>query len=159
MQTAFPLVNESQLGTRLNEAVVHDRRGEFALLLSMLSIDARDMAQFQWDKALEQAALLRKRFELPASAPLLADLSADAPVVDNSRVFSSQGQTAFRLQQALTPEATLIRGRDTMAMTQVLANCDHYTRLRHRNTAPLPEVAEPHLVEQLAQQRRLAKMI
>lgn len=159
MQTAFPLINESQLGTRLNEAIGHDRRGEFALLLSMLSIDVRDMAQFQWEKDLEQAASLRKRFELPASAPLLADLCADASVVDNSRVFASQGHTAFRLRQALTPEALLIRCTETMAMAEVLANCDHYTRLRQKNAAPMPDVALPHLVEQLAQQRQLAKLI
>lgn len=155
MQIDVPLVNEAQIGIRLNAAIEHNRRGEFALLLSLLSVDARDMAQFQWQKDLDTAQKLQQQFELPPKQPLLADLSLFEPVVDNSQVFITQGARAFQLQQALQPEALVIRGAEPTAMAEALSNCDLTTQLRQRGRLTSPQIELMHFADQLAIQRNL----
>jgi len=155
MQIDVPLINEAQIGTRLNAAIEHNRRGEFALLLSLLSADARDMAQFQWQKELDTAEKLQRQFELPPKQTLVADLSSDNHIIDNSAVFMQQGARAFQLQQALRPEALVIRGGEPIAMAEALSNCELTTRLRQRGQLPSPQVEIMHFADQLAIQRNL----
>jgi len=50
MQIDDLLITESQLNSRLNNSVHENRRGEFALLLAMLSHDALDFSQFHLPK-------------------------------------------------------------------------------------------------------------
>lgn len=155
MQIAVPLVNEAQIGTRLNAAIEHNRRGEFALLLSLLSADARDMAQFQWQKELDSAQQLQRQFDLPPKPPLLADYSLGESIVDNSPIFNQAGARAFQLQQAICPEALVIRGGESMAMAEVLSNCDLTTQLRQRGQLTSPTIDIMHFADQLAAQRNL----
>ncbi|MBW0281391.1 queD-like protein [Shewanella xiamenensis] len=155
MQIDVPLINEAQIGSRLNAAIEHNRRGEFALLLSLLSADARDMAQFQWQKELDTAEKLQRQFELPPKQTLVADLSSDNHIIDNSAVFMQQGARAFQLQQALRPEALVIRGGEPIAMAEALSNCEFTTRLRQRGQLPSPQVEIMHFADQLAIQRNL----
>lgn len=155
MQIDVPLINEAQIGTRLNAAIEHNRRGEFALLLSLLSADARDMAQFQWQKELDTAEKLQRQFELPPKQTLVADLSSDNHITDNSAVFMLQGARAFQLLQALRPEALVIRGSEPIAMAEALSNCELTTRLRQRGQLPSPQVEIMHFADQLAIQRNL----
>ncbi|MDI5831689.1 VC2046/SO_2500 family protein [Shewanella xiamenensis] len=155
MQIDVPLINEAQIGSRLNAAIEHNRRGEFALLLSLLSADARDMAQFQWQKELDTAEKLQRQFELPPKQTLVADLSSDNHIIDNSAVFMQQGARAFQLQQALRPEALVIRGGEPIAMAEALSNCEYTTRLRQRGQLPSPQVEIMHFADQLAIQRNL----
>ncbi len=158
MQIDVPLINESQLGIRLNAAVEHDRRGEFALLLSLLSADARDMAQFQWQKEVATTEKLQRQFDLPPEQLLVADLSTTQSVTDNSALFTTQGARAFQLQQALRPEALVIRGSESMEMTEVLSNCDLSTCLRQRNQLPSVQIELMHFADQLAIQRNLVPL-
>ena len=155
MQIDVPLINEAQIGSRLNAAIEHNRRGEFALLLSLLSADARDMAQFQWQKELDTAEKLQRQFKLPPKQTLVADLSSDNHIIDNSAVFMQQGARAFQLQQALRPEALVIRGGEPIAMAEALSNCEFTTRLRQRGQLPSPQVEIMHFADQLAIQRNL----
>ncbi|MDN5500832.1 MAG: queD-like protein [Shewanella sp.] len=155
MQIDVPLINEAQIGSRLNAAIEHNRRGEFALLLSLLSADAREMAQFQWQKELDTAEKLQRQFELPPKQTLVADLSSDNHIIDNSAVFMQQGARAFQLQQALRPEALVIRGGEPIAMAEALSNCEFTTRLRQRGQLPSPQVEIMHFADQLAIQRNL----
>jgi hypothetical protein len=157
MQIEFPLVNESQCGDRLNQAVEHHRRGEFGLILAMLSADARDQAQFQIDSDLSQAEKLIKQFELPKSQALIADLSTTEPLTDNADVFYQQGLRGFQLAQALTPEALVIRGHTSDDMALALSNCDPLTRLRQNHAIPqLPDFNQMHFIDQLAIQRQIS---
>ncbi|ABI39130.1 conserved hypothetical protein [Shewanella sp. MR-4] len=159
MRIDVPLINEAQIGSRLNAAIEHNRRGEFALLLSLLSADARDMAQFQWQKELDNAEKLQRQFELPPKQALVADLSTDNKVTDNSAVFVEQGARAFQLQQALRPEALVIRGAEPIAMAEALSNCDLTTRLRQRGQLPSPKMDVMHFADQLAIQRNLVPLL
>lgn len=157
MQTEFPLVNELQCGNRLNQAIEHDRRGEFGLILAMLSADARDLAQFQLDRELTSAQKLTKHFDLPQTAPVVADLSQSTPVTDNAEHFYAGGMRGFQLAQALTPEALVIRGRTSDAMALTLSNCDVITRLRQTDQVPAIEVLnQMHFIDQLALQRQMS---
>ena len=123
------LINELQLGDTLNRAIEFNRRGEFGLLLAMLSHDARDMAQFTLSQDVPVEVKLKQEFELPDPQPFIADLSAEY-VVDNSQHFIEEGARSFQLHQALVPEALVIRGGREQAMSEVLDNTDLHTRLR-----------------------------
>ncbi|MEZ9199719.1 VC2046/SO_2500 family protein [Shewanella sp. 10N.286.54.B9] len=157
MQAVSPLVNELQLGSRLNCAVESNRRGEFALLLSLLSADARDMAQFQTPEFKDED--LRAKFELGGSQALIKRLSKDSPVTNNSTAFQNGGVTAFRLNNAMDEEALVIRGNEQLDMEEVLANCDNHARNRYQNIAIEQSVKSTHFVDQLVMQRQMSELI
>ncbi|MCE9678542.1 hypothetical protein LZP69_04955 [Shewanella sp. AS1] len=168
MQSNQLLINEVNLGTRLNQAVGMARRGEFALLLAMLSNDVCDMAQFHLQECDNKLQALRQKFQLPPPQPYVADLSLNA-VVDNSACFHhsleeqshTSNLTGFHLQHYLTPEALVVRGRDSLDMHQVLTNCDPVTQARHKgevNAATYFD-QDQHFSEQLVAQRTMAKAI
>ncbi|MCL1142503.1 VC2046/SO_2500 family protein [Shewanella gaetbuli] len=164
MQIESILVNELQLGSRLNNAVENQRRGEFGLLLAMLSADSTDMAQFQLDKALTLDEKLYKQFELPKPITLVADLSENNSPINNGECFNQHGFDGFRLQQALTPEALITRGRHDDGVAMALANTDPVTKAKfEQSTLPIPQlysdIDEMHFVDQLARQRQLCQTI
>lgn len=154
MQIDVQLINESQLGSRLNHAIENNRRGEFGLLLSMLSIDARDMSQFQLDNETDETKRLRKQFQLGHQQALTEVLNSDHDPTDHSQLFIQEGSCSFRLHHAMKPEALVIRGQQSMSMNQVLSNCDAVTKLRHLKQIQTPLTDTEHLSEQLAKQRQ-----
>lgn len=159
MQIESLLVNELQLGGRLNAAVENQRRGEFGLLLAMLSADSSDMAQFQFDKDLTINQKLYKQFQLQQPQKLVDDLSSTATEhIDNAAVFHSQGLRQFHLQQSLYPEAMVIRGKHDDAMTQALSNSSHLVKSKYEGIETHYEaVEEMHFVEQLERQRQISQ--
>ncbi|MCE9687686.1 queD-like protein [Shewanella sp. AS16] len=159
MQIDVPLVNEAQIGSRLNLAVESDRRGEFGLLLALLSTDARDMAQFHWQAELDQQQKLQRSFQLPPAEVLVADLSAGQPVVDNARAFGADGIKGFQLQQALMPEALVIRGQRDTGLNDALNNSGHLTRLRHQAALSMPASKPVDLAELLTMQRQWGQRV
>lgn len=156
MRTDVSLINELQLGGRLNQAVESHRRGEFALLLALMSQDVRDWPQFHLHDDVEKDAVLRQQFDLPAPQPLVGDLSQEPIPVDNSYHFISEGERSFQLAQALVPEPLVIRGKRDSGMQDALDNCDWHTRLRTEGALNQPKVALMEFVDQLSEQRRLA---
>lgn len=112
MRTDVSLINELQLGERLNLAVESHRRGEFALLLALLSQDVRDWPQFHLHDDVEKDTVLRQQFDLPAPQPLVGDLSQEPSPVDNSYHFISEGERSFQLAQALMPDLWLSGERE-----------------------------------------------
>ncbi|NRD73673.1 hypothetical protein HQQ94_10540 [Shewanella sp. VB17] len=160
MRTSTILINESQLGTRLNHAIDQDRRGEFALLLAFLSADARDMAQFHLSHdAIDPNLALRAKFELPEKQDLINDVTVQSSPRDNSSTFVKGGIRAFQLMQALSPEALVIRGDKPMLMQKVLANCDILTRQKYNNNvaSEVHSALDIHFVDLLAQQRLISR--
>ncbi|KVX01262.1 VC2046/SO_2500 family protein [Shewanella frigidimarina] len=160
MQIESTLVNELQIGSRLNVAIENNRRGEFGLLLAMLSIDARDMAQFQLDNDVESTQKLRQRFSVPQPQLLVDDISVHPDTIDNAMIFQQQGARQFQLQQALTPEALVIRGSQPDSMVEVLSNCDYLTKNKAINVyqqhTPLEDM---HFLEQLSTQRKISNTL
>lgn len=165
MQVSQALINELQLGTRLNASVEANRRGEFGLLLAMLSTDSRDMAQFQINKELSVEQKLYKQFELPPAQDLVDNLAKDAIHIDNANAFY-QGETAnsnikqFHLMQSMRPEALVIRGELTDDMSVALANSSYLTQLKAKNAKTEAKYIEDmHFLEQLERQRQLSQTI
>ena len=161
MRTSQLLINENHLGSRLNQAVTEHRRGEFSLLLAMLSSDARDLAQFHLDGAnVDCEATLKRQFDLPEPQMLMSDLHKGIDC-DNSSAFHQAGLRGFHLQQYLSPEPLVHRGRDSLAMQEVLANCDPVTAARFHGelTADVPLLELPHFTEQIVKQRALGDIL
>lgn len=169
MRSGSVLINESQLGTRLNHAIEYERRGEFALLLALLSTDARDMAQFHTDSVDSDVnERLRAKFDLPQAERLLSDLSSEISPIDNSSNFRKGGMSAFYLAQAMQPEAIVIRGNQPTSMQKVLTNCDLITRQKFNDEKVLDKrvphsvklhTEQLHFVDQLSQQRQMSRLI
>jgi hypothetical protein len=160
MQIESTLVNELQIGNRLNVAIEHNRRGEFGLLLAMLSVDAVDMAQFQLDNDIESTQKLRRQFAVPPAQLLVDDISVHPDTIDNAIVFQQQGARQFQLQQALTPEALVIRGSQPDAMVEVLSNCDYLTKNKAINAyQQQTPIEEMHFLDQLNTQRKISNTL
>ncbi|MCL1073171.1 VC2046/SO_2500 family protein [Shewanella dokdonensis] len=152
MQSKPILLNELQLGTRLNHAIEENARGDFGLLLSMLSQDARDWPQFHLQDTLAVETQLRQQFELPPSQSLVGDLSQQS-LADNAHYYLTDGPETFRLAEAMHPEPLVIRGKCSINTSEVLENCSLLERRRFAGeTLPLlPEA--PQLPELILQQR------
>lgn len=99
------LVDELQLGDRLNTALQSSDRAQFDLLLSMLSKDLTDCAPF--DTPQEQQVgdeNLRKRFALPPAQAHYARSAHFEQSASLGELLSQGGQSAMFLSQCLNPE-------------------------------------------------------
>ncbi|MGB0894322.1 MAG: VC2046/SO_2500 family protein [Parashewanella sp.] len=159
MQVAQALINELDVGTSLNTATVSNRRRDFSLILSLMSQDVRDMAQFQLVEQPNENAQLRKKFRLPKEQVLIADLSESPKSVTHAAAFQSQGLTAFRLNNSIQPEALVNRGKLGSQLKQVLENCDvHVARKHLKMEIEQPNTSTP-FIDLLEKQRTLSKII
>ena len=131
-------INESHLGDRLSQAIEQGRRGEFALLLALLSDDAREFAEFSLSADVPLAQKLARRFELPPGAPPRAVVGTK-DATDNSSAYRHGDLTDFRLAQALTPEPLVLGAADSQDMLIALGNSSLHARLRQKGEfAALP---------------------
>lgn len=104
------VINEWQLGQQLNTAVQNGTRDKFNLLLSLLSDDARDFAQFTGrveQSEVEKKIDLRAYFDLPKAQPLVnTGPSANVLAELNSDLHNNK-LTDIRFKQLLANEALL----------------------------------------------------
>ncbi len=99
------LVDEMQLGERLNEDVHSSDRADFALMLAMLSQDVIDHAEFDPPTEHENSeADLRSKFGLPPAVKSYADQSDFKRASEISDIFSSQGMNSVFLAHCLRTE-------------------------------------------------------
>lgn len=98
------LVNDSQLGDRLNTAVSEGRRSDFGLLLALLSDDARDLPRIEADKDEQGQINWRQFFDLPDSNPLYADEEDGIRAPQLSALASNLQQDSLRLMLAMRAE-------------------------------------------------------
>ena len=117
------LVDESQLGQRLNESLQKSDRADFVLLLSLLSTDVTDAPRLEGqdftsrpptDEQLRAALGLGPAVKSYASAD---DLARSA---DISRLFHQEGQHAVFLELCLNPQA--LTPAEHYLAPEVLAN-------------------------------------
>ena len=132
------LINEWQLGTQLNVAVVNGTRDKFNLLLSLLSDDARDFSQFDLPKA-TQASLttleLRESLSLAEPQPLVNKGLSLQQSEKLSIAVHKQDLSSIRLQSLLNNEALLTRQSEVNFDVEVVDNLSFLsqTRLKHDN--------------------------
>ncbi|MBM7074055.1 queD-like protein [Shewanella sp. 202IG2-18] len=156
MQIERVLKNELDIGLSLNKAAETNRRGDFALILALLSQDVRDMAQFELINGID----LRVHFELHHEARLEENLSTESGSKEHSEVFHTQGHIEFRLRESLNPEPLVFRGEVPSPIQRVLENCDLLTINRYKNIEEVkPKNMKLAFIDQLQQQRTMAKLI
>lgn len=120
------LVNEWQLGQALNHAVHSNAREKFNLLLSFLSEDARDFAQFEYlqseSELKKEDSSLRQQFQLRESQPLVNSGPTSAQLAAYNDQLHQGKLTEIRLQQLLDNEAMLSRQSSSIFPEEVLDN-------------------------------------
>ena len=104
------VINEWQLGQQLNTAVRNGTREKFNLLLSLLSDDARDFAQFSGrveQTEVEKKVDLRAYFDLPEAQPLVNTGPSANILAELNNDLHNNKLTDIRLKQLLANEALL----------------------------------------------------
>lgn len=144
-QDAGLVVNEWQLGQQLNSAVHNGTREKFNLLLSLLSDDARDFAQFalpqeKQESAAAQQTDLRASFSLAPAQPLVnKGMSLQQAQALNHNLQKSNLST-LRLQLLLNNEALLSRAEEQVVPSEVR---DNLTLLSQQRLADSLQAANP----------------
>ena len=93
------LVDEMQLGQRLNEDVQTQNHADFALMLSMLSQDVTDQAIFSDEKQKVKEVDLRAKFKLPKEQKQYATASDFDRGSEMTALFARDGFTSVFLAQ------------------------------------------------------------
>ncbi|MBH0040334.1 MULTISPECIES: VC2046/SO_2500 family protein [unclassified Pseudoalteromonas] len=139
MQIDDLLITESQLNSRLNNSVHENRRGEFSLLLAMLSHDALDFSQFhlpktEIDNLVIEEEVLRKQFGAGPKQLLASDEYNMLVGQFNAALISQEGErsgmTSIKLIQCLNPEPLAIRNDDKHIPLHIIDNCELAVRRR-----------------------------
>ncbi|WP_206486396.1 VC2046/SO_2500 family protein [Thalassotalea sp. G2M2-11] len=131
------LVEELQLGDKLNSCVHQNRHSDFSLMLAMLTDDVRAHSQFHLPETVDKkplidSELLRKRFDLPPEQRLaltnLEEISeyAQASLVENKQL------TAMHLQQAMHPKPLAFRDDKAHINHSVMSNTSLYCQKKHQ---------------------------
>lgn len=119
------LINEWQLGQQLNIAVHNGSRDKFNLLLSLLSGDARDFAQFSLAQKKEGELLqteLRASLFLPDPQPLLNKGISAQQAASLNEDLHNKDLTSIRLKHLLNNEALLSRSGSTTIASEIIDN-------------------------------------
>ncbi|MBQ4833283.1 queD like 2 [Pseudoalteromonas sp. MMG010] len=142
MQIDGLLITESQLDTRLNKSVHERRRGEFSLLLAMLSHDALDFSQFHLPQSdslndIVDEHVLRKKFGSGPIQQLAPDKFNMLIGQHNCKILQQSGEQSgmmtIKLTHCLNPEPLVIRDDSTHIPLSVLDNCELAVRKRTTN--------------------------
>jgi hypothetical protein len=141
------VINEWQLGQQLNTAVHTGARDKFNLLLSFLSDDARDFAQFEIispEQTIEHKTDLRAYFELPSAQPLVNEGPTAKVLAELNDDLHNKNLTGIRLKQLLTNEALLSKKQTGVLPADILDNLPllKQQRIQRAYQANLPEVID-----------------
>lgn len=125
------LTEELQLGVKLNQCVHSQRRHDFSLMLSMLVDDVRLHSQFRLpltDKATANITdeSLRKKFSVPAKAPLALGSLNDINKFEQGQLLVEGQLASIRLADAFYPKALAFRDDDKHIPRQVMDNTSLY---------------------------------
>lgn len=140
------LVNEWQLGQQLNIAVHNGTRTKFNLLLSFLSGDAQDFAQFSLSNSKQSqlsAQGLRDSLQLADSQPLLNKGISGQQAAYLNKSLHENRLDSIRLQYLLNNEAVLSRTYDPVLPDDIVDNLSPLAQER------LEESSQELLVEKL----------
>lgn len=119
------IINEWQLGQQLNTAVHNGSREKFNLLLSFLSDDARDFAQFDLkspELEISKENDLRSELNLPDVQPLVNAGPSEIMLVEFNDDIQQANLHDIRLKQLLVNEAVLSKTASGVLPTDVLDN-------------------------------------
>ena len=107
------LIDEMQIGERLNTSLQAKDRADFDLMLAMLSPDVTDAAGYSKPEKLQpQEQDLRQRLGLQPPVRLYAKADDFARADNLKEIFSSEGITAVFFRECLRPEPLNTFNRD-----------------------------------------------
>ncbi len=132
------LCDELQLGDTLNQSAAHGQRASFQLLLSMLSQNVCDQAQFSMSKQppVQVEQDLRMRFQLATRRPLKAQADEYAIQSKWSESLHAGDVAKIRLEQAMGGYAACAEEKIDGLAEDVINNLDLLSRLKHQLTQP-----------------------
>jgi hypothetical protein len=121
------IINEWQLGAQLNSAVHSGTRDKFNLLLSLLSDDARDFAQFTLPQEGVKGAASAKTnlcadFSLGEAQPLVAKGMSSQQAQQLNANLQENNLSSIRLQLLLANEPLLSRSEELLIDSDVKDN-------------------------------------
>ncbi|WP_413110449.1 VC2046/SO_2500 family protein [Thaumasiovibrio sp. DFM-14] len=151
------LINETQLGDRLNQSVSCGYRADFSLLLAMLSPDIREHEPLDIHQdSLHCDAVLREQLELPAPQALHADDSSYERGALEANAFHRGGLNAAHLQHYTSPSALTHLPQDTHGFPeQVYHNLSGHQRRRLEINSPqTPSLRPQRLLNALTLSKR-----
>lgn len=126
MQVDSLLINESQLGSQLNQCVHQSRRSDFSLMLAMLSQDVRDFSEFHSvdnDTAEStQESDLRALFDLPQEKRMGLTSMDEVEEFNQAHLIEEGGLSTIRLNQCVKPQALAFRDDKEFIDTVVTSN-------------------------------------
>lgn len=134
------LIDEHQLGSKLNQCVHQGSRSEFSLLLAMLDEDVRFHAQFTLPQQgefehIKQADNLRHFFDLPEPAPLALTNVEQIADFDQAEMIQTGRLNDLKLQDALHPKPLAFRNDKVHIPTNVITNTSiHCQHRAHENS-------------------------
>lgn len=131
------LIEELQLGEKLNQCIHTNRRSDFSLMLSMLTDDVRAHSQFslpQSEAKVHETSedLLRKSLELPNKAPLALKDSRDINDFSQANLIAESKLASLHFENFLKPKAIAFRDDSKHIPTTVLSNTTLYCQQQHK---------------------------
>ncbi|WP_375750683.1 VC2046/SO_2500 family protein [Vibrio sp. HN007] len=121
-------INELNFGSQINNAVELGNRSDFALLLAMLSGDAREIEPIEYlDTTVDSENDIRIRLGVNPSQPLSSSKETYSKGAAISHNFHSGGIESARLQNGLCPDALAYVAENTQGLGE-----DVYRNLSER---------------------------
>lgn len=148
-----PIINEWQLGSKLNQALQQQHRADFALWLAVLSPAVNEMAAFhtplprvsEIEHTLYQQLTVRK-------ARAFAFEAGDIALLHSHSTAAQHSLAQVKLQGELSPAPWVWQDNPKKLDGQVFDNLDSHSRRRLQGAASArPEVDETGLYEMLQQ--------
>ncbi|WP_046005979.1 VC2046/SO_2500 family protein [Pseudoalteromonas rubra] len=139
MQIDGILCKEAQLGSALNHSVHEARRGDFALLLSLLSQDALDFSEFDLphtspEEPDKSEAALKKALQLGPQKPLAPE-QFNMLIGQNNGFLVNDGDLAsLRLKECLQPEPYAVRNDKKHIPLHIVDNLEPAVRQKLEQT-------------------------
>lgn len=149
MQIEQGLIRESQLDVALNKCVHQGRRGDFAMMLSMLSQDVLDFAEFHLPKSSAEEknnteAALKRELQIGPQKPLAPSEFDMLIGQENAFVVQHFGMAAVHLKECLDPEPLAVRDDKKHIPLVVVDNCELSVR---RKIKPIPHVSNERSID------------
>jgi len=131
------LVEELQLGEKLNQCIHSNRRSDFALMLSMLTEDVRAHSQFAVPKTevsetKSTEAGLRKALELPDKAALAVNSSEDLNEFSQADLIHEGQLASLHFDNYAKPKPLAFRDDSKHIATEIMSNTSLYCQKQHK---------------------------
>lgn len=144
--TSQPLIEEAQLGTRLNQHVHHNQRSDFALLLAMLTEDVRAFSQFNLPQTpsaekKQNDIQLRRNFFLPEKQALALKNLEDIDKYAQASLANQGLLMTLKLQDCLQVKPIAFRDDKSHVPSVVMENTSLHCQIKHNknSTKKLPD--------------------